>query len=216
MVETVNPEEFSTQQKKRRRDLSSRKSAAAALHKLKARSVSFSVVSKTLPIYRFHMETSPRELHRANSSRSSDASTRASLSFFRCFALRKESLSLCQSAARSSVFLRFLIQFPVILASLLFFWRIGMPAEDFANASRLSQVLARTAFLLCAWDSAAPVIFNADWQAKTPTWNAKRKFASLDTGNALSPLPLALSYNQCFPGRRAIRPPRPSLGPRRR
>jgi len=42
-----------------------------------------------------------------------------------------------------------------------------MPAEDFANASRLSQVLAPDGFPASgAWDSAAPVIFNADWQGK--------------------------------------------------
>jgi alpha-galactosidase len=42
-----------------------------------------------------------------------------------------------------------------------------MPAEDFAYVSRLSQAVASDGFPApAAWDSAAPVIFNADWQGK--------------------------------------------------
>jgi len=42
-----------------------------------------------------------------------------------------------------------------------------MPAEDFAYASRLSQAVGTDGFPApAAWDAAAPIIFNADWQGK--------------------------------------------------
>jgi alpha-galactosidase len=42
-----------------------------------------------------------------------------------------------------------------------------MPAEDFAYASRFSQALAPDGFPpSAAWDAAAPIVFNADWQGK--------------------------------------------------
>jgi len=74
-----------------------------------------------------------------------------------------------------------------------------MPAEDFANASRLSQVLARTAFLpLAPGIPLRPHLQRrlAGQKRRPGTRNASSP--PLDTGNALSPLPLALRTISVF------------------